>query len=285
MGAAPRATTLLPPVRRVLQPLVRLLIRAGVTFPMLADLLRGLYVEVALREVLGDARSRTDSRISLITGIHRKEIRHLRESEAPLDDIPAALGHSSLIVARWLGTPATSDGAGGPRPLPRTADTLGQPSFESLVTSVTTDVRPRAVLDDFLAQGLVTKGADGLIHLHMAAFLPRPGDERQLFYFGRNLADHLAAASANVMATGPAPYFDRSVHYDGLTAAQAATLEAAARKASQTLLLEINRMALAMLQAAQAESPSPATRRVNLGVYIYADDAQIQAADTQAREP
>ena len=69
---------LLRPVRRLLRPLVRLLIKRGVTFPALADVLRSLYVEVAAHELLTEPRARTDSRISLLTGVHRKEIRRWR---------------------------------------------------------------------------------------------------------------------------------------------------------------------------------------------------------------
>ena len=66
------------PLARLLRPLVRLLIRSGVTFPVLANLIRALYVEVSLRDLLTDAKARTDSRVSLLTGVHRKEIRRLR---------------------------------------------------------------------------------------------------------------------------------------------------------------------------------------------------------------
>jgi hypothetical protein len=266
--AAPRAESLQRPLRRLLRPLVRLLIAHGVTFPVLADLLRGLYVEVAMGDDPTGPRARTDSRISLVTGIHRKEIRRLREMPQDTAAMPETLSRTSLIIARWLGTGLTTEPDGQPRRLPRTAE-AGEPSFDSLVAAVTTDIRPRAVLDDFVAQGLVTIAPGGLIELNIAAFLPRPGDEQQLFYFGRNLADHIAAASANVGAAGAAPYFDRSVHYDGLTAAQSDALEHAARAQAQRLLLDINRMALAMLDG---EIPAPdglPLRRINLGVYLF----------------
>jgi len=68
---------LLKAARRLLRPLVRLMMRSGITFPIVADLMRSLFVEVASQELLTDARARTDSRISLLTGVHRKEIRRL----------------------------------------------------------------------------------------------------------------------------------------------------------------------------------------------------------------
>ncbi|MCK8783793.1 DUF6502 family protein [Roseomonas sp. NAR14] len=275
---------MLRPLARLLRPLVRVLIRTGVTFPVLADLLRALYVEVATREMLSGQGARTDSRVSLLTGVHRKEIRRLREQPAVSEAPPAAVTLGSQIVARWLGTPAYA-AEGRPRPLPRSGDA----SFETLVESVTTDLRARAVLDDWLDQGIVSLDGSGLVVLNESAFIPRPGREAQLFYFSRNLHDHIAAAGANILAAGAAPFLDRTVHYDRLSPDSAARLEAAGREAAQRLLLDINRLALAIVEADEAAggpgrtapgeaAPAP-TRRVNLGVFLYVED---EPADEKA---
>jgi len=272
--AAPRSALLLRAAQRLLRPFVWLLMREGVTFPVLADLLRGLYVDVALHE----GQARTDSRVNVMTGIHRKEIRHLREQPQMLEEVPQALSRGSLVIARWLASPDTTDSNGRPLPLPRTAEP-GQASFDVLVSSLTTDVRPRTLLDAFLAQGLVRQDGDGLIALNLRAFVPLPGDGMQLFYFGRNLGDHMAAACANVASQVTAPYFDRSVHYDGLTTDQATTLDMLAREKAQALLIDVNRAALAMLDAAEADAkldaaatPQAPLRRVNLGIYLFNGD-------------
>jgi hypothetical protein len=269
---------LMKPLARLLRPLVRLLIRRGVTFPVLADLLRALYVEVSVQDVLKEAKARTDSRISLLTGVHRKEIRRLRASKAAPEDVPEVVTRGSQIIARWLATPAYLDDRGQPLPLPRARDPQrAGPSFEDLVESVTKDVRPRAVLDEWLAQDIVTLGPDDRVRLDTAALVPRAGGSEQLFYFARNLHDHLAAACANVMATGRAPYLDRSVHYDRLVPEIAAAMEASAREGAQGLLMDINRKALEMLEAEEragggADAPGRQLRRVNLGVYLYVED-------------
>lgn len=254
---------------RVLRPLVRLLIRGGVTFPALADLLRGLYVEVALNDLLRDPSARTDSRISLMTGVHRKEIRRQRTPAATPE--PPSLTLSSHVIARWVGTPGLTDAAGLPLPLPRAGPS---PSFEALAASVTTDVRPRALLDEWLDRGIATLDADGKVRLEQAAFIPHGMREEQMFFFARNLHDHVAAATANVLAAEAAPFLDRSVHYDRLSGEAAARLEAAAREAAERLLLDVNRTALGISDADDAGAGDGATRRhrVNLGVYLYLEE-------------
>ncbi|WP_367614536.1 DUF6502 family protein [Teichococcus coralli] len=275
LSQPPAPQDLLRPVARLLRPLVRLLIRSGVTFPILAELLRTLYVQVAA-EALEREGARSDSRISLLTGVHRKEIRRLREQGEARTEVPAVVTVASQAIARWLGLPQYTDAAARPLPLPRTAP-AGTPSFEALVASVTTDVRPRAVLDDWLSQGLVSLDADGRVVLKQGAFLPPPGSAEQLYYFTRNLRDHLAAASINVASPKP-PFFERGLHYDRLPPELAARLEAQWRAAGQQMLVELNRQALAWLDASGEESPGTPTRRVNLGVYVYAEDEPPAAA-------
>ncbi|MCB8881553.1 hypothetical protein ACELLULO517_14980 [Acidisoma cellulosilytica] len=254
----------------LLRPLVRLMLRVGITFPVLAERLRMLFVEVAASSIEQD-KARTDSRLSLATGIHRKEIRRLREAGggAPVPALrePSSVTLTSALIARWLATPTDDVWL-----LPRSA--ASGPSFDALVRSVTTDVRPRAVLDEFLAQGIVTLEAGDRVRLNMQAFIPAPGAEAQLFYFGRNLHDHIAAAAANVLSTDHAPFPDLSLHYDRLSTGAADALDAAARAASARLMQDINRQAAAIAAADDASPKSGPTRRVNFGIYLYVEDEQ-----------
>lgn len=269
----PAPEALMTPLGRLLRPLVRLAIRAGITFPVLEDLLRGLFVDVAQNDILPDAKSRTDSRISLLSGVHRKEIRRLRLEPPALLETPPIVTIASQIIALWLGRAPWIDAEGSPRALPRGG---AQASFDSLVEQVTKDMRPRAILDSWLADGIVTLDGNDNVCLNQAAFVPAPGQAAQLFYFGRNLGDHIAAASANITAAGRAPFLDRSLHYDRLPLDVAEKLEEIARVAAQKMLIEVNRAALRLTEA--TDQPGQPTRRVNLGVYVFVDDDAGSAA-------
>jgi hypothetical protein len=270
---------LLAAARRLLRPLVRLMLRSGITFPVLIDVLRHLFVEVAVSDILTQPKARTDSRISLLTGVHRKEIRRYREMPPDSTAAPEVVTIASQIIARWLGSPPFVDDAGRPRPLPRVTETGSEgPSFDTLVCSVTTDIRSRAVLDDWLSQGLVRMAPEDCVVLNADAFIPRPGGQEQLFYFARNLHDHVAAAVANISAGDAAPFLDRSVHYDGLTQVQMRELEVFARDAAMRVLLEVNRKALELVEANQT-TDGEATHRVNFGTFVFSeDDAPDQLA-------
>jgi hypothetical protein len=261
---------------RLLRPLVRLMVRGGITFPVLTDVLRRLFVEVAVADILTQPKARTDSRISLLTGVHRKEIRRFREMPPDSTAAPEVVTVATQIIALWLGSPRFVDDSGRPRPLPRAADPGTEvPSFEALVCSVTTDIRPRAVLDDWLSQGLVSMAPSDHVVLNADAFIPRPGGAEQLFYFARNLHDHVAAAVANISAGEAAPFLDRSVHYDKLTLKQAQELEAFARDAAMRALLDVNRKALELIDAGAPTDGQP-THRLNFGTFVFGDNDPLE---------
>jgi hypothetical protein len=253
------------PLARLLRPLVRLCIRSGMTFPALAQLLRELFVNVAEHDFALEGKEQTDSRVSLLTGIHRKEVARLRGAGAPVHEAPAALSRTSAIIARWLAAPEFTDAKGEPLPLPRTAEG-DAPSFEQLVQSITKDVRPRAVLDEWLDRKLVAINGDDEIVLIDTGFVPRGDDDRKWHYLGRNLHDHVAAAAENV--SGPAPRFlERAVHYDGLSPKLAKRLEERSRELAMEALKVANREANRALAKDKGGNS-----RWNFGVYVFHED-------------
>jgi hypothetical protein len=200
--------------------------------------------------------------VSLLTGIHRKEVARLRGAGAPVNETPAAVSRTSAIIARWLAAPEFTDAKGEPLPLPRTASGK-RPSFESLVSSITKDVRPRAVLDEWLDRKLVTINEDEEIVLVDTAFVPRGDDSRKWHYFGRNLHDHVTAAVANVSEAAPR-FLERAVHYDGLSAKLATRLEARSRELAMGALTAANREA----NRSVARDKGGEHRWI-FGVYVY----------------
>ncbi len=259
------ASWLHAPLARLLRPLVRLCIHSGMTFPALAQLLRELFVNVAEHDFALEGKEQTDSRVSLLTGIHRKEVARLRGAGAPVHETPATLSRTSAIIARWLAAPEFTDAKGDPLPLPRAASGDAA-SFESLVASVTKDVRPRAVLDEWLDRKLVTINDDDEIVLVETAFVPRGEDDRKWHYLGRNLHDHIAAAAENV-SSGTPPFMERAVHYDGLSPKLAKRLEARSRELAMEALKIANREANRALAKDKGGNS-----RWNFGVYIYRED-------------
>jgi len=250
-------------IEHLLQPLVRLLLDHGVSYPSQIELLKATYVRVADRYFKLQGKAQTDSRISLITGVHRKDVKRLR-NEGPE---PAALDAplAAQVLGRWTGDARYLDGP-HPRVLPRFARAGLEVSFESLVQSVSKDIRPRALLDEWLSAGVVTLDENDGVHLHAGAAVPMASAGDKLEFMGRNVHDHLAAIGANLRAT-PSPFMERCVFYDGLTPEQIEVLRTLATQRAMDALQEVNRVARQMIESNAGEVEQ--SERFNFGVYFY----------------
>src|SRR5690606_16512439 len=134
-------------------PLVRLMLSFQITYPFLINLLKSLYVEVADQEFAVDGKRQTDSRINLLTGVHRKDVKRLRSEASESLNTPKAISVGAQLIAYWLGSGEFWDASGKPLPLPlrTTNDKSGQKTFDELVELVCKqDIRPRVILDEWL---------------------------------------------------------------------------------------------------------------------------------------
>lgn len=254
-------------LKQVLRPLVRLLLAKGVTYPYLSNLLKTLYVDVAAHDFPLEGKRQTDSRLSLLTGVHRKDVRRLmsqpREHALP----PANISLGARLVARWCGEAGYLDEAGRPKPLARLPAADGGPSFERLVADESKDIRARAVLDEWLRLGLAEVDAEDRVCLRTSAFVPEKGLDEKLFYFGRNLHDHLAAASHNVLGQQP-PFLERGVYSGGLNQAAVEELAKLAEQMGMDTLRALNRRAGELRASSATDGPN---RRMHFGIYFYSE--------------
>lgn len=258
-------------VTRLLRPLVKLLVANGVTYPYLANLLKGLYVHVATEEFAIADKTPTDSRVSLLTGVHRKEVRRLRSDTARSAPLPESVSLGTQIVARWLGEAEFSSSTGKPKRLPR-SKVRGDPSFESLVEQVSRrDLRARSVLDELERLGIVALVEDDHVQLNVEGFVPDSGFEEKAYYFGRILATHIDTAAHNLGAAGR-PYLDRAVFYDGLLEKDVAKLERMCRGFGIEALKAVNREAIKMKRRAAKSTDDK--QRICFGVFYQAGPSE-----------
>lgn len=254
-------------LRRILRPLVRFLLTQGITYPYLAELLKSIYVEVADNDFRLQSKRQTDSRISLLTGVHRKDVKRLgiqkRTSLLP----PPNVSLGAQLVAKWVSDPAYLDANGHPIPLKRLAGEKDSKSFESLVASISKDIRSRALLDEWLRLGVVRVDATDRVCLMVEAFVPERGFDEKAFYLGQNVGDHLSAAVSNVVG-GSRPFLERSVYYDELSKESIIELNQLSAELGMAALQRINRRAIE-LEARDAKEQRAAEHRMNFGIYFF----------------
>jgi hypothetical protein len=266
-AAGPPASLVLL-LRRLLRPLVRLILTKGFTYPMLIDLLKSAYVQVANEEFTLDDKRQTDSRISLLTGVHRKDVRRLAHDTSAPDSMPENVSLGSQLIALWLSRPEYLDERGHPRPLPRIAGKGAERSFEALVTSQSKDIRPRAVLDEWQRLGIVHVDQDDRVCLNVEGFVPEKGFDEKAYYVGHNVHDHLAAGAHNLLGGAP-PFLERSVYADQISEASARELADLSRELGMQMLQTIVRRARELEDSDVRNNA--ANTRMNFGIYFYSE--------------
>ncbi len=264
---------ILTAIRHLLRPLVRLLLSHGITFPIFCDQVKSAYATVAEEEFKLASKPQTDSRISLLTGIHRREINRLRNAPATAIELSQRASMSALLLAVWSGYPEYLDKQGLPAPLPRLANKGNKSSFESLVQSVSKDIRARVVLDEWLRQGIVMLDQDDMVHLRADAFVQPQDIEEKIYYFGQNIHDHLAATVHN-LAGGEPPFMERCVFYDKLSADSAKRLAEYSRTVGMKALHSVNKRAAELQKRDHGQAG--AVHRTNFGVYNF---SQAEVSD------
>jgi Family of unknown function (DUF6502) len=298
----------------IMEPLAAWLVRSGVGHAELAQALKPVFLDAAAAELGQHGRSATDSALSVLSGLHRKDVKALGAAAAAstvkATKPSSKISPASTLATRWiarglpLALPYASTAAAQASSANTTTDSAAQntssasteppnESFESLARSVSNDIHPRTLLLELLRLGVASEAA-GVVTLNHAAFVPNPqlAEARELL--GGSVADHLAAGVHNL--TAPAAhkrYLDQSVFADGLSVASTAKLQALATSLWQPVLQ-------AMVQAAQplcdqdaaessnADSAAPnkaaGDQRIRLGMFCYAAPMNAQAnahTDTQ----
>jgi len=210
----------------------------------------------------------------MVTGIHRKEVRRLRELQASRAGTAernpmAGANMAARVIGTWVSFPEFLDKAGAPLVLPLKAPE-GQPSFETLMRAAKVDMRARTIIDELLRAGAIEQTPKEALQLVQGAYLGSEPKEKMLF-LAANVGDHLRSALHN-LSSGEAPFLERALFHNAVSAPQ---LEAARPKLiemADRLLRQANQN-LTDASTIGTETEAQPRRRLRLGVYYYETDA------------
>ncbi len=267
-------------IARVLQPLARLMIDHGLQLPSMVELLKKALVDEAARAYGVADKGSSDTRISLLTGVHRKDVKRLRI--APQVDVDATplVPLAATVVACWISEPRYLNADQTARPLARTPGRglPGEPDFTTLVAEVSRDVGARAVLDELVRLGVVELRDDGFVVLKTNGFVPREGLKESFHFLAANVSEHLDAAVHNLAPdrTTP-PKLEQSAFSQNLTGAQVEQLQQLARRLWAKALQQF--LQTATVAEERSEGVEGAKYRVHFGVY-FNDTLQSSPAET-----
>lgn len=163
---------LLAACRHLLHPLVRILLRHGVSYGEFSDSVRGAYIDIAKAELIPAGRPHSDARLSILTGISKEEVHRVRAMDES-DDSDVGLNQIARVLQGWCQDPAYLGPYGLPLEIPFEGDGI---SFEQLVKTYTDSTSPRALLDELLRVNAARETGDGYVRLINRTYVPTPLD-------------------------------------------------------------------------------------------------------------
>jgi len=265
-----------------LQPLIGRLLASGVPFGRLEARLRELFVEVAEREFALPGRRQTDSRVSLLTGINRKEVRRIRSAEQRHPGPSSfSMNYVTSLISRWVTDPQTADRAGRPRPLPYQAGR--GPTFMKLARKVTADLAPRVLLDELLRSGAAELRDGDVVVLKSAAYVARTEPSEQLQILGEDPRELIETILRNIFSAGAERLLQRKVYYDNLGSEAASRIRAEVRREGERFLRRVNRMLARYDRDRNPKAPGGERRYAGVGVYFF--EAPVPTPPTRPRAP
>ncbi len=266
--------TLQKAVTRMLAPLVRVLLRHGVSHAEFASWAKQSYVEEAHANYGIDGKKPTVSRLAIVTGINRKEVKRILDLPADVEPGVAKHNRAIRVVTGWLQDSEFNSAKGEPSTL-----TYGDAdcSFNKLVKRYGGDVPARAVLDELLRVGTVTE-KDNQITLAAKGYVPHESEEAMLELFATSARDLLSTLDHNVSGEGKAR-LQMSVAYDDVGMEGVEAFRKLSSKKALALLQELD---TALSKHDRTKNPSAGGNgrfRTGLGVYLIEEAVEDEKPD------
>lgn len=252
---------------RLLRPLVRILLRHGISYATFADIAKRVYVDIATEEFTLPGRKQSVSRVSLLTGLTRKEVKRLQEL-TPASDAETEERHNraARVIGGWLRDPDYSDDEGAPLAI---ALEDGEISFAALVRRYSGDVPARAVLDELQRVGAVERTPDGRVRLLARAYIPLASEVDKLYLLGADTAALIRTIDHNLDPGTGMPLFQRKVAYDNLPDEALEAFRALAGQHGEDLLIELNDWLARHDRDTNPQAQGRGRNRAGLGIYYF----------------
>jgi hypothetical protein len=197
--------------RRVLRPLIRILVRAGVRYDEFLELVRGVYVETAVRDGLGDGTRPTRAKVSISTGVPRRDVDRFIDNDGALASAPKTLAATlGNILNRWHTDPQFV----GPYGIPLELEVKGSKgrSFGELVAAVDPQAPAADVLDELIRLRTVVWSGDTHVRTVSRVFIAiEEMSPAQLEFFGNALTRLADTLQFNMDSKNSEKRLERSV--------------------------------------------------------------------------
>ena len=191
-------------LKRILDPLIELMLDAGLTVQEVNKLLRDRAVRLASRRVTRDIGRESKSRVAIITGLPRSEVTKILNSPDTRITVKPDQHLARRVLAAWFDTPTFLSVNGDPAIL----SIFGKKrSFESLVKKHGSGIPVRAMLDALMQLGAIEQLPDQKVRAKVRVPVLTGLTSSSIAAVGERGKDLIQTLTHNMKYSTP-PYFE-----------------------------------------------------------------------------
>jgi hypothetical protein len=259
--------SLLEAYRRIYRPLVRVLLRNGVSFSDFAEASREVFIEECIKDSWRHGGDCSIARVAVMTGLPRRTVEQIVSSwtEEGADNDKTRAARIARLLTGWSTDPRYVGPYGWPLDVPfEPASATKTQSFVELVKRYGGNVQPEVMLDELLHVNAVQRTESGLLRLENRAYIPEALTDDSLNRLSAVVSNVVQTLDHNMQAENEDEgLFERTVSADhGLSARQLPKLDAFLRERGPEFLEALDAWM-------SAHPPGADENRLNVGVGVY----------------
>jgi len=249
-------------VLKILRPLIRVMIRNGVSSGSFEELVRKAYVDEAFCLGKNSGTKTTISSVSAQTGLSRKEVKRLTESETSQNaDIEQKYNRAVRVISGWTNEAAFTNSDGKAKDL--SLDSADD-SFSALVKKFSGDITTKAMLDLLIAADCVRVNGNKA-QLIKQAYVPGNDSAEIINILGTDTNELITTIDHNLTAQENDRRYQRKVSTAVLHKDAVEKFKKLSNKQAQALLENLD----AWISLNEVAPDDDNARYVSLGIYYY----------------
>ncbi len=254
---------------RFMQPIVRLLLKFGITHSEFAEMCKSLFVQVARDDYGIRGRKANNSRVAILTGLGRKQVRQqldILEREQVAQ--PPQMSPATRVISAWHEDVDYLNASGKPITLPVEGTA---PSFVALARKYAGDLPVNALLKELRRVNAVVDDAEGRLRIVSRSFLTVDIDPEYMRILSTQLEDLGATIYHNLAPPkGATRRMQRFVVNENMPPDKVREFQKLATQAGQELLEQFDGW-LTKHEVPMEERFDSKTRRAGVGIYFFED--------------
>ena len=264
---------------KLLRPLVRILLRHGVTYGEFSEVVKTSFVTIAAQEFRVPGKKMSKARIAIVTGLTRKEVHRLSEiDQKERFALKTNLNRITRVLSGWHTDPEYTGPYGMPLEVRYDSDVPKDVTFVRLVQQYSGDMTPRAMLDELLRVGSIVETDHNWFKVLRREYVPEAMAPDFLERLGRGVHDYVQTLEENMRVTDrTSGRFERFVAPElGLKASDLPKFDAYIRERCQALLEEIDNWLSKQATPDKAKGDEIIQTGVGIYHYVTTDDIEVK---------